>query len=506
MSATREAHSVTVNSPAVKSAASPKSGSPVERLMTLLSSVRFGVVLLVILAAACMVGMLVVQVNVEGFEKYYAGLTPSQQLLYGKLGFFDIYHAWYFNVLLLVLSLNIVLSSVDGFPGAWAYISRKKLDASPHWLGGQEQHASLDVEGEDAKSVASRVVAACRPLGMKTKVTEKGGAAFVFAERGAWNRLGAYAVHVALLVIFAGGFLTAQFGHTGQAVLTPGESADEMSETVFDIDGPRQLTVTLPFEIECTDIQQRLIDKTGSTSPVNTLDWLTRIRIKDAGRPDTEALVHMNAPFDYRGYRFFQASFVPEGKARTIRLRVTPDRTGAAPEDVEVMRDATARLSDGTIVKFSNFFSDFALDGAGGESRSPEYNNPAAEIQLMKTTGEGAKGFAFPAEAAAAGPMAGRAIAGYKFALLDFEKVGAAHVLSVQRDPGAGVVYAGFILLSLTLAAVFTVAHQRVWARIEPGEGGAFRVIIGGNTNRNRLGFEDRFDRIVKGLSDGGQQ
>src|SRR5205085_11536746 len=127
------------------------------RAMDLLSSVRFGVVLLVLLAAACMVGMLVMQVNVEGFDKYYAALKPSQRLLYGSLGFFDIYHSWYFNAMLLVLSLNIILSSIDGFPKAWTYLSRKKFDASAHWLAGQEQSAALHVEAESAESVAGRI-------------------------------------------------------------------------------------------------------------------------------------------------------------------------------------------------------------------------------------------------------------------------------------------------------------------------------------------------------------
>src|SRR5918912_883522 len=85
--------------------------SVITRALNLLSSVRFGVTLLVMLAAASMIGMLIVQQNVEGFDKYFANLTPAQKFLYGKLGFFDIYHAWYFNALLLVLSLNIVLAS-----------------------------------------------------------------------------------------------------------------------------------------------------------------------------------------------------------------------------------------------------------------------------------------------------------------------------------------------------------------------------------------------------------
>src|SRR5919205_2095240 len=129
-----------------KAHAAEASPSVVTRALNLLSSVRFGVTLLVMLAVASMIGMLIVQQNVEGFDKYFANLTPAQKFLYGKLGFFDIYHAWYFNALLLVLSLNIVLASIDRFPGAWAYISRKKLDASAHWLRGQPQNAGVRVE------------------------------------------------------------------------------------------------------------------------------------------------------------------------------------------------------------------------------------------------------------------------------------------------------------------------------------------------------------------------
>ncbi|MFL6333764.1 MAG: cytochrome c biogenesis protein ResB [Pyrinomonadaceae bacterium] len=467
------------------------------RALDLLSSVRFGVVLLVLLAAACVVGMLVVQVNVDGFDKYYAALTPSQRMLYGTLGFFDIYHTWYFNAMLLVLSLNIILSSIDFFPKAWTYLSRKKLDASAHWLAGQEQSAALHVEAESAESVAGRIGKAARSLSLRARASEKEGATYVFAERGAWNRLGAYAVHVALLVIFVGGFLTARFGHTGQMFLRPGETSNEMTEQTFSDEGqPSQVKLDLPFTVECTDIQQKLLEKQGAISPMNTLDWLTRIRIKDPERGETEALVQMNRPYDYRGYRFFQSSFTPEGKAREIRLVVTPERGGAAQE-LTIHRGASATLPDGTRVEFKDFYPDFTLEGGRPASASPDYNNPAAVLRVFNPAGQFERAYAFQEGKADGAPVAGRAVNGYKFQLAEFERVGDAHILSVQKDPGASVVYLGFILLTLTLAAVFLFAHQRVWARIEPRGARRFEVIIGGNTNRNKLGFEDRFKKLV---------
>src|SRR6188768_3600883 len=92
-----------------------------------ISSVRFGVTLLVLLGLACLIGMLAMQQNVDGFDRYFADLTPAQRLVYGKLGIFDIYHAWYFNALLAVLSLNIILASVDRFPKAWIYFRKPSV-------------------------------------------------------------------------------------------------------------------------------------------------------------------------------------------------------------------------------------------------------------------------------------------------------------------------------------------------------------------------------------------
>jgi cytochrome c biogenesis protein ResB len=41
-------------------------------------------------------------------------------------------------------------------------------------------------------------------------------------------------------------------------------------------------------------------------------------------------------------------------------------------------------------------------------------------------------------------------------------------------------------------------SRTRVWARIEPaGDEGQFTVLIGGNTNRSRVAFEDRFKRLI---------
>ncbi|HEV2802980.1 MAG TPA: cytochrome c biogenesis protein ResB [Pyrinomonadaceae bacterium] len=490
----------------------------ITRLLNLLSSVRFGVTLLILLAAASMIGMLIMQTNVDGFDKYFAALTPSQKLLGGVLGFFDIYHAWYFNALLLILSLNIVLASIERFPGAWQYVVRPKLDVVAGWLRKQSVTNTLEMRGETREAVVERIKEAAQKTGFKTIVNEKGGRTFLLAQRGTWNRLGAYSVHVALLTIFFGGFMTAKFGRTGSMWMKPGETVKEMSETVFKIEDTStfrldKATTALPFEVNCTDIQQKLIRKEGPITADNTIDWLTRIKIKDAAG-EHEALVHMNRPYDYcpadsskigcaifGGYRFFQASFMNLGHARNITLRLTPE-AGGEPQEVKVARDGSTQLPDGTKIDYVDFQPDFQMQGSQVTTQSGEYNNPAAILNVTTPSGERTRAFAFAQELPSGAPI-GRAVAGYKFRLADFEKVPEAHMLSVQRDPGTTIFYVGSALLFVTLAAVFFFSHQRVWAIVEEteGDGKTFQVVLGGNTNRNVVALEDRFKRLVQAIT-----
>jgi cytochrome c biogenesis protein len=429
-------------------------------------------------------------------------------LLGSKLGLFDIYHIWYFNLILLVLSLNIVLASIDRFPKAWTFVARPKLDASARWLQGQPANATLKLKGESQQEIAERLAAAAKSVGMKTRTTEKNGRTFVFAEKNVWNRLGAYAVHVALLTIFTGGFLTSHFGRTGQMWLKPGMTSNEMMETVFVLDQPDRVTLSLPFDIVCTDIQQKLIEKNGPITSNNTIDWSTTFKIHDE-YGEREAVVHLNAPYDYRGYRFFQESFAAIGRARSITVRLTPQggaaaagvATTAAPQEVKIARDGKAELADGTVIQFAAFAADFKLGSAPDEGESADYNNPAASLVVTRPGEQPQRAIAFTPAMAEKAPIAKQPVAGYTYLLVDFEKVPEMHALSIQRDPGARVVYIGFGLLALTLVSVFFFSHQRIWMLVEEAKGKTYEVVMGGNTNRNRLAFEERFKKLTAAIS-----
>ncbi len=472
------------------------------RILDFLSSVRFGIALLILLVILSMLGMLIVQQNVNGFDAYFASLTPAEKYLFGTLGFFDIYHSWYFNFLLLVLSLNIVLASIDRFPSAWTFISRPKLNASRHWLLGQKQNALLSILGATEKEVIGKVSHIFKKNGLKTRVTERQGKVHVFGERGALNRIGAYFVHVALLLLFLGHFVAFQTGFDADVRLMPGQTTNEIQLIEFRLDKTERFNVALPFTITCTDIQQKLIDPKGSIDIQNTIDWRTQIKIEDPQYGVTTADVQLNKPFSYRGYRFFQASAITIGSARSMTLELTP-QNGGESFSVNLPRNGSAVLPDGTQINYEAFFADFALVGGNPETRSGEYNNPAVKLNIQTPAGETKPAYAFAAKLPDNAPV-GAPVAGYKLRLKDYEKSPLAHVLSIKYDPFQGSFiawYLGGASLILSLCFVFFVSHQRIWAIIDKKDiGSNYEVALGGNTNRNQFGFEDRFKKIISAL------
>ncbi|REJ78416.1 MAG: hypothetical protein DWQ43_12135 [Acidobacteria bacterium] len=487
-----------------------------------LSSVKLGVVLLVILVILSILGMVIIQQNVQGFDAHYASYTPAERTVFGALGFFDIYHSWYYNFLLLILSLNIILASIDRIGTAWSYISSPKLFGTAGFLKRQIKSEEAGLDGDSPQDVAERVSRAFRDQGFKPVVTlsedldarsrmqlgikDEGseGPAYVFGQKGKWNRMGAYIVHVSLLTLFLGHFVALQTGFDADVNMIPGEVTNEIQLIEINLDQRERYAVGLPFTITCLEIQQKLIDPNGPIETFNTLDWRTRIQIDDPDYGRTVADVSMNNPFSYRGYRFFQAQTIPVGNARTMEIQMTP-QDGGSPFTIDLERTKSVKLDDGTVVAHEAFMPDFTFNAQGQpDTRSADYNNPVAILQVTPPGGETERVFAFAANVSDDIPV-GAPKLGYKWRMTDFEKSPLAHVLSIKYDPYNGAFIAwywgGFGLMG-ALVFVFFFSHRRVWAMIgDRKPDGTYRVIVAGDTNRNHFAFEKKFNGIVTRLT-----
>ncbi len=498
---------------------SPKSPKPrksqAERMLDatlrFLSSVKVGVFLLAVLIVASVLGTVIIQKGTSGFTEYYASLLPAERELYEFLGLLDIYHTRWFNLLLLTVSLNIVLASIDYFPAAWRYVRKPVVKINQAFINRQPfRHVAYVTEAETAiQELKVRAEQELRPLihrwlpiNAVYRVVEtlnpRDGSLTILIEAHAWNRLTAYAVHAALLTIFGGALVGGLFGHKGTVRMVPGQAANTFV-SFGTPDEPAQ-EFAMPFTLVCTDIEQNLLDpRKPDLSAPNTLDWHTRVIIRDEQRGvEIPAHIHLNHPFDYRGYRFFQASFDNFGSARTVNIELRPagSQTGTA---YLIGREPTDIPGLGR-VRLADFIPDVTFQGGRLGSASGEYRRPVAILDVL---GDNPRQlYAFPPEGLATlgnAPFlrAKTEVGDMRLVMTDFEKVSSGHILQVQYDPGVTTVYLGSAMLIVALWLVFFFAHQRLWLYLEPLPDGHVRLSLAGHTNRNRQAFEKRFQSIV---------
>jgi cytochrome c biogenesis protein len=445
----------------------------VGRILNLLRSVSFGIVVLTLLIIACMTG--------------------------------DFYHTKFFNLTLALLSLNFILASIDHIPKAWSYILRKQVAASPTFAMAQDFKEKIELPILGREQLTERAAVAARAMKFTLRVIPEMTMTTIFAERDAWNRLGSYALHVALMTILVSSIWDHYRGYAGRMWIEPEKMSDKMAPQMFKAENATaqlatgQVELQLPFTVEGLDIQQKLIDENLSIDVGNTVDWITRVRIHDheTGRK-TEAMIRMNYPFEYRGYRFLQISISPLGNARTITLKVTP-ASGGASEKVTIGRNSNAKLSDGTQLRYFEFNPGFAVNASQEvEIASRDYVNPAARLAYLKPGGEQGEMWAFTAgfiDKISNAPFLKSKFLDdgpYRLVLTDFEKVSYAHMLSIQYYPGMKLMYTGYAILGFALIGIFFFSHQRLWIVVEDGN-----IYLGGNTNRNRLGFEARAKKVI---------
>ena len=125
-------------------------------------------------------------------------------------------------------------------------------------------------------------------------------------KRYPWNRhhTGFVLAHVGIVLLLAGSLFSLRAGLDGQVALYEGETTDRLIVFGEDApDGPPQMAIP----VQLTLLRFRSEKYPGSNMAAS---YESRVRIDDPERGVSEHLISMNNPLHYRGYIFFQASYV----------------------------------------------------------------------------------------------------------------------------------------------------------------------------------------------------
>ena len=442
-----------------------------------LGAIKTGVILLILVVIFSAAGTIILQRPATDPDEMQRAYSPQVLHLLDALRLTDVFHAWWFALLLSLVSLSIIAASIQRFPNAWRFYSRPYKSPDESFRKALPHHKLIPVHDEEAAlSVAERVLHKAG-FGPERIVRENNFS--IFAERNRISEMAVYIVHASLLLILLGGNIDALFGWRGFLTLTRGEQSNQVK--------PQNASaVTLPFAVRCDGAGQ---ENYADGSPKR---WWSDLSVVKDGQVVLRKQIVVNDPLVYGGVRFYQASYGPTGKIDHFLLTATP-RNGQPPQQIAIAPDQTLSLDADTTVRLAEFIPDYVVSDGQVYARSNELEHPAAHLVVQsKKSGQTANVW-LPA-------MPGidqNASAPYTFEGKDIQM---AHFtgLEVSHEPGQWSVWAGVIVMGFGLVVVFYLVHSRIWIVPVRDARGQLQLWIGGTANKNKDAFQHRFTELVE--------
>ncbi|NOZ25818.1 MAG: cytochrome c biogenesis protein ResB [Nitrospirae bacterium] len=463
----------------------------VDRIWDLFASVKFAVVLFLLIALTSIIGTVIEQgaepeKNLMLLKRLFGdSLAPSAFRLFESLGFMDMYRSWWFVSLLVLFAANLIICSLDRLPRIWRLATEPIKPLSPRMTGSVPIRREVRLKGPP-EAVRERLEEALSSIGFKAGYSpDEDGGYQLYSQKGGYTRLGVYITHLSIIVIMLGAVIGIFFGFKGYMPIQEGYTADFAY-------GRDDTTQSLGFAIRCDDFDVEFYDM--SDMPKVFRSRLTVIR---DGREVMKKVVEVNSPLRYGGYTFYQSNYgmVPDADGYFI-LKVR-GRTGKAVTINRMLGESFVIPGTEIVGTIRDFSPALAMDDSGKTfTYSNMMNNPAVYIEFSEGGKERYAGWILRRF-----PSTWRLPDGNVVELVDYWGVQYTG-LQVRKDPGVWLVYLGSGIMTLGLCIAFFMSHRRVWVLVGR-EGRHSAVTVLASANKNRQAFERKIDKLVSALSGG---
>ena len=433
-------------------------------------SVKLTVILLLTLAGTSIIGTLIPQNETP--SAYFQAFGPFLARLFHVLDFFDMYHSWWFQGLLVLLTVNIVVCSMDRLSATWKLVFVK----GPMFRRERFKNAPASQAFSDGRSPGELAALWRKRMASSfatTRFDETEDGFCLFGERWRWSRLGVYAVHSSVVLLLVGGLMGSLFGFEGMANIAEGDSVNTIR-----LRNSSQ-TRELGFTIRCDDFDVSFYD---SGAPK---EFRSELTIMEQGKVVLKKAVIVNDPLRYKGINIYQASYgtlPPRGALMVFTSKETGMRYRKS-----------ARIGD--TVEIPEGLGSFSLERL---DRNAMFKGHAV--------GEAFGGTLITADGKAADilvplhfPSFDRMRGGRVVVSVEDTEQGYYTGLQVSRDPGVWVVYAGFLLMLAGCFVTFFMSHQQVCLEVVRDRNGS-RVTLSGRANKNPMAVERKVEQLARRL------
>ena len=395
------------------------------KVFAALCGMRFSLVLLGLILAACTAGSVIPQNAGQAALAAQFGEGPTR--LFALLGLDRVFTCWWFAVLAALLCLNLFLCSVRRLPQVWR-----------QWRGGftaaarlQRQDAAFTLPAAEPGTGMGRAAlqawAGARPL---TAAAGPDGKSYLYCVKNRFGVWGSWLCHLGMLLLILS-FAAGQLLHKEYVVYGIPGSTQPVGDTGY------MLTID-DFTIDLRD------DDTVE-------QYTAALTVTAPGGAVTAGTASVNHPLAAFGYELYQDS---TGWANYVDITCRGELIG---QDLLCTGEYTAPATLPDLVLLLNaFYPDFVMTGTGPATASPDLENPHALYSLfyqnqmlaMDVTAMGA-------------PIT---VDDYAFTLHDPVPY---TLIVIRRDPTAWLVGISALVLLAGILLAFYFRPQEVWCEAD---------------------------------------
>jgi cytochrome c biogenesis protein len=460
-----------------------------ESIWKSLASVKLAIFILMILALSSIIGTIVEQQaeparNISLLAKFFGdSFAPTVYNIFVKLGFMDMYRSWWFVSFLVLFSINLVVCSIERLPTTWKIIKKplKPMAQSGIKSLPVKKEIKLQANLSDVKDVFHTALKESR---YNVFEAAEEGSIQLYTQRGGFARLGAYIVHISILLIFIGAIVGVRYGFKAHVNIPEGGT------TSVAYDNNRK-SIPLGFSVKCN-----WYDTTYYPDIDTPQEFSSELVVYDQGKEVMKKVIEVNSPLTYKGITFYQSSYgkIPDAVGHFVLDVSSP----SGQEKTLWLRHGESFVIPGTEVKgrIVDFSTALTRDRHSNQliTYSDSMVNPAVAIEFEEPGRKKYTGWILKRY-----PETGNLMNGNKVIFKDYwgvEYTG----LQVAKDPGVGIVYLGCLIMAAGLYISFFISHKKIWVYItqEGSKGkGPISVTVGGSTTKNRITFEQEIDKII---------
>lgn len=441
----------------------------VQQVWDFFCSLKLTLFLLITLAITSIIGTIIPQYpNID--ERYWATISAGRRALYEQLGFFDMYHSWWFLALLALFSINLIACSIKRLPHVFTFVSHP-VTVLPETQ--QKIFMSREIKLQAPLEQAREKLAAFLGAKIATPViTQQGNQYHLFSQKNAWCRLGVYVVHFSILVIFAGAIIGNLWGYKAFVAIVEGE-------TINTVKARNGSDIPLGFEVRCDQFSVTFYEAPGGGVSQMPKEFKSILTLTENGKeiPDYKHVrLVVNEPLSFRGITFYQSSYGPANDPSTFFFTVRAKSSGTASQ-IALRPGTETKLPDGRLASIVDLTENpgegmaavLGVRSAGGEPKffkvfkdNPGLDELRGDSLIFTFTGTDARMYTG---------------------------------LQVNKDPGVWVVWIGCIMMCVGLCIAFFMSHRRVWIVVQHGH-----ARIYGHASKNQPAFQMEFDALADEL------